>query len=234
MTSTARSSGYRSGATEHALQSEWGGALVYSNLGLPGAGFSGPHWANKHRPVEHDYSVGAVAHDYGGAAGATEHGGPQFMWSQDETMAAFKAEKLRSGYKAGDAIQMTTERGYFVDDDDDDDDDDDKPPVTCLIGGAVRDGGMEVLAYGEESDLLRACADCGQVTGRFCETLSGDGDCMAATWIPNESWAQGQRTPLCSSCDWRLGACHFCRKVCWATPPKWQQQQNQEPQRQQQ
>ena len=31
------------------------------------------------------------------------------------------------------------------------DDDADKPPVTCLIGGAVRDGGMEVLAYGEES-----------------------------------------------------------------------------------
>ena len=102
------------------------------------------------------------------------------------------------------------------------DDDADKPPVTCLIGGAVRDGGMEVLAYGEESDLLRACVDCGQVTGRFCETLSGDGDCMAATWIPSESWAQGQRTPLCSSCDWRLGACHFCRKVCWATLPKWQ------------
>ena len=100
---------------------------------------------------------------------------------------------------------MTTERGYF-----------------------------KALAYGEESDLLRAYADCGQVTGRFCETLSGDGDCMAATWIPNESWAQGQRTPLCSSCDWRFGACHFCRKVCWATPPKWQQQQNQDPQPQQQ
>ena len=44
------------------------------------------------------------------------------------------------------------------------DDDADKPPVTWLIGGAVRDGGMEVLAYGEESDLLRACVDCGQVT----------------------------------------------------------------------
>ena len=102
-------------------------------------------------------------------------------------------EKLGSGYKAGEAVQMTTERGY-----------------------------VEVLAYGEESDLLRACVDCGQVTGRFCETLSGDGDCMAATWIPSESWAQGQRTPLCSSCDWRLGACHFCRKVCWATLPKWQ------------
>ena len=92
----------------------------------------------------------------------------------------------------------------------------------------------EVLAYGEESDLLRACADCGQVTGRFCETPSGDGDCMAVTWIPSESWVQGQRTPLCSSCDWRLGACHFCRKVCWATPPKWQQQQKQVPQPQQQ
>ena len=45
MTSTARSSGCndRSGATEHTLQSEWGGAFAYSNLGLPGARFSGPH-----------------------------------------------------------------------------------------------------------------------------------------------------------------------------------------------
>ena len=53
MTSAARSSGYnyRSGATEHTLQSEWRGALVYSNLGSPGAGFSGPHWGRKHRPV---------------------------------------------------------------------------------------------------------------------------------------------------------------------------------------
>ena len=82
--------------------------------------------------------------------------------------------------------------------------------------------GLEVLAYGEESDLLRACADCGQVTGRFCEALSGDGDCMAVTWIPAESWLQGQRAPLCSSCDWRLGACHFCRRRVardgWHTP----------------
>ena len=112
------------------------------------------------------------------------------------------------------------------------DDDADKPPVTWLIGGAVRDGGMEVLAYGEESDLLRACADYGQVTGRFCEMPGRD--CMAVMWIPSECWLQGQRTPLCSSCDWRLGACHFCRKVCWATPPMWRQQQKDEPQPQQQ
>ena len=30
-------------------------------------------------------------------AGATEHGDPQFIWSEDETMAAFKAEvKVRA------------------------------------------------------------------------------------------------------------------------------------------
>jgi hypothetical protein len=126
MTSTARSSGCndRSGATEHTLQSEWGGAFAYSNLGLPGAGFSGPHWANKHRPVllklftelmSSDYPVlGLLLCEVGNlddlldatgkkrledvireafrAAGATEHGEPQFIWSQDETMAAFRAD----------------------------------------------------------------------------------------------------------------------------------------------
>ena len=93
--------------------------------------------------------------------------------------------------------------------------------------------GLEVLAYGEESDLLRACVDCGYVTGCFCDTFVQDGDWMAVTWIPSESWLQVQRTPVCSSCDWRLGACHFCRKVCRVTPPKWQQQQKHEPQPQQ-
>ena len=45
---------------------------------------------------------------------------------------------------------------------------------------------------------------------------------MAVTWIPSESWLQGQRAPLCSSCDWRLGVCHFCRRRVardgWHTP----------------
>jgi len=126
MTSTARSSGYndRSGAKEHTLESVWRGALAYSNIGLPGAGFSGPHWDKKHKPVllelftkllsseepvlglllcevgnmddlldaEGKKRLERVITDAFRAAGATEHGEPQFIWSRDETMAAFRAE----------------------------------------------------------------------------------------------------------------------------------------------
>ena len=126
MTSTARSSGYndRSGAKEHTLESVWRGALAYSNIGLPGAGFSGPHWDKKHKPVllelftkllsSEEPVLGLLLCEVGNmddlldaegkkrlerviteafrAAGATEHGEPQFIWSRDETMAAFRAE----------------------------------------------------------------------------------------------------------------------------------------------
>ena len=48
--------------------------------------------------------------------------------------------------------------------------------------------GLEVLAYGEELNLLRACLDCGQLTGRFCEPLLQDADCMAVTRIPRAGY----------------------------------------------
>ena len=70
-----------------------------------------------------------------------------------------------------------------------------------------------MLAVGDEAMLCRPCADCGLVTGRFCDW------CFAADRVPCEQWAYNQQTPLCSRCDNRHGACHFCRGLDWCTPP---------------
>ena len=75
------------------------------------------------------------------------------------------------------------------------------------VGGAV--AGIQVLAVGDESMLLRACVDCSLITGRFCD------GCCAADRIPSEQWADNQMTPLCSRCDNEHGACHFCRRAPW-------------------
>ena len=72
---------------------------------------------------------------------------------------------------------------------------------------------MEVIAVGDEKMLVRACVDCGRYTGRFCDF------CLAADRLPNEQWAKGQMTPLCSDCDNKFDACHFCRGVSSCTPP---------------
>ena len=55
---------------------------------------------------------------------------------------------------------------------------------------------MHVLAHSDSPDmLLRSCVDCGLRTGRFCD------HCLAEDRVPNEVWASGQHTPLCSHCD---------------------------------
>ena len=85
---------------------------------------------------------------------------------------------------------------------------------------------LHVLAFGD--DLIRPCVDCGRKTGNFCETMMQKGHafwqggvCLAADWVPSEAWAEGQRTPLCTSCEARNGACRFCRRVPACTPPAW-------------
>ena len=72
---------------------------------------------------------------------------------------------------------------------------------------------LEVLAVGTPETLNRSCVDCGRVTGRFCDY------CYAKDRIPDEKWEEGQMTPLCSVCDNKFGACHFCRGLKWSVPP---------------
>ena len=71
-----------------------------------------------------------------------------------------------------------------------------------------------VLAVGDREMLCRPCVDCGLRTGCFCDW------CLAADRLPDEKWAAGQLTPLCTHCDREYGACHFCREEPhWVTPP---------------
>ena len=72
---------------------------------------------------------------------------------------------------------------------------------------------FEVLALGDAKMLYRPCVDCRLMTGRFCDR------CYAADRMPDEEWATGQLTPLCSQCDNKHDACHFCRGQSWCTPP---------------
>ena len=89
------------------------------------------------------------------------------------------------------------------------------PPPKVLASKRVPLETVEVLAWGDAETLCRPCVDCGQTTGCFCDY------CQAANRIPSETWAEGQLTPLCHSCDKRHGSCHFCRGVAWSTPPEW-------------
>ncbi len=77
---------------------------------------------------------------------------------------------------------------------------------------------VQVLAAGDEDDLLRPCVDCGLITGNFCETPLQRGHdewqggvCLAESRVPSEKWVKDQRTPLCYKCESNLGACRFCR-----------------------
>jgi hypothetical protein len=78
---------------------------------------------------------------------------------------------------------------------------------------------LVVEAFGDEKFLFRPCVDCGLMTGNYCETMRQlghelwqGGVCLAEDRIPNEKWASGQSTPLCSLCERKHGACHFCRQ----------------------
>ena len=70
---------------------------------------------------------------------------------------------------------------------------------------------MEVYAEGSIRDLCRPCVDCGKYTGRYCDGLAFD--CFAKDKVPAERWCEGQRTPLCSTCEWASEVCHYCRGV---------------------
>ena len=78
---------------------------------------------------------------------------------------------------------------------------------------------FEALCFAPEGVLIRSCVDCGRVTGRFCDGIIAE--CYAEDRVPGEKWGRGQRTPLCSECDNRKLACHFCRGLSWRTPPEW-------------
>ena len=84
---------------------------------------------------------------------------------------------------------------------------------------------MLVLSAGTPDMLLRPCSDCGLRTGNFCETRRQKnnerwqgGVCLAAVTVPSEKWAKDQRTPLCTSCEEKYGACRFCRGVIGCAP----------------
>jgi hypothetical protein len=116
MTSTARSSGYndQSGATERTLEREWRGAVAYANINLTGGAISTSKPALrklfKNLLAQKQPVLGLLLCGVGNIdvpmkkkleqiitdafrdAGATEHDEPLFIWSHDETMAAFRAE----------------------------------------------------------------------------------------------------------------------------------------------
>ena len=69
------------------------------------------------------------------------------------------------------------------------------------------------MAFGTEDQFWRPCVDCGLATGSFCDY------CRAADRLPDELWVHNQMTPLCSHCDNKYGACHFCRGQLWCVPP---------------
>ena len=92
----------------------------------------------------------------------------------------------------------------------------------------------EILCGSDEPAMLvRPCVDCGLITGRFCDgpRLSPTGryiDCFAADRCPTERWAQGQRTPLCSRCDWAHGLpllpvyrLVYASRFRWPNHPRW-------------
>ena len=73
---------------------------------------------------------------------------------------------------------------------------------------------MQILAHGTVEMLNRPCVDCGLVTGCYCDW------CRAADRLPDEEWADGhQMTPLCTFCDRKHDACHYCRGQLWCVPP---------------
>ena len=84
---------------------------------------------------------------------------------------------------------------------------------------------LQIGAVGEVADLARPCVDCGLITSNYCETVRQIGHahwqggiCLAAIHVPAERWVLGQRTPLCTFCEKRFGACRFCRGVKGCTP----------------
>ena len=101
-----------------------------------------------------------------------------------------------------------------------------RPSISALASEGLSPAlPLSVLAYGEADLLCRPCVTCGRNTGSFCDGrwIPSTGllrPCLAARWIPMETWADGQSTPLCSECDRRDGLCRFCLALPGCTPPK--------------
>ncbi len=87
-----------------------------------------------------------------------------------------------------------------------------QPALPGLVAQSMAMAQVDFLCWGDAATLTRPCVDCGLLTGRFCDF------CLASLRIPDEQWADGQATPLCSTCDNRHGACHFCRGLTWCMP----------------
>ncbi|MDA8583789.1 hypothetical protein N9L68_06130 [bacterium] len=68
---------------------------------------------------------------------------------------------------------------------------------------------LQIMAMGEPEMLLRHCIDCGMKTGNYCD------GCLAKDRFPDDDWAEGQMTPLCTRCDQKFGRCHRCRGEQW-------------------
>ena len=75
-----------------------------------------------------------------------------------------------------------------------------------------RTGGMSQ----EEAALhnyMRPCVDCGLRTGNYCD------NCKSGTRYPCLEWETELQTPLCTKCENKHEACHYCHGIHWATPP---------------
>ena len=79
---------------------------------------------------------------------------------------------------------------------------------------------LQVLAFGDAGELIKPCVDCGLLTGNFCDALEfvSGFRCIAAERVPSGQWVEGQRTPLCTQCEKKVGCCLFCRKVASCQP----------------
>ena len=97
----------------------------------------------------------------------------------------------------------------------------------AATGEALKPSELTVLSWGDH--LYRPCVDSGRRAGNFCETLlqAGHarwqgGSCLAEVSFPSGDeeggWSCSQRTPLCTACEKKHGACHGCRKVPWCRP----------------
>ena len=80
-------------------------------------------------------------------------------------------------------------------------------------------------ALADYNILCGPCVDCGLKTGNYCETLLQTGEalwqggtCLARLRVPSEYWEEFQRTPLCTKCENKYGACHFCRGTSLCQP----------------
>ena len=155
-----------------------------------------------------------------GAMDILMRGEPTETWSesQEPSPEAHQETVTTAGSKSGVVTTWSDEEGYgFMMPDEEDGED--APGRGSSSEGETRAGttfnlsSMQVLCHDDTKTLCRPCVDCGLYTGRYCDF------CQAESRLPNEVWARGQMTPLCSVCDNQRRRCHFCAGKAWVTPP---------------